>query len=80
MATKKGNREALLAALESLNDQTLRDDEFTVEDFIKEAREAGKAIIHRTARANLQSLAEKGVLNRRPIVRNGKVINAYSKP
>lgn len=80
MATKKGKREALLAALEELNDQFLRDDEFTVEEFIKEASDAGKRVSRRNAIDNLHRLVERGQLKVRQISYKSRICNAYSKP
>lgn len=79
MATKKGNREALLAALEELNDNTIREDEFTVEDFVKEALEAGKHVSRRTAFDTLQRLVDRGEYKSRQVVIKSRVCNAYSK-
>jgi hypothetical protein len=77
---KIGNKSALLTALESLNDNVQREDEFTLKEFMREASEGGKKIPEKTASEHLRRLVDDGVLSLRKICLHGKITNVYSKP
>jgi hypothetical protein len=77
---KIGNKSALLTALESLNDNVQREDEFTLKEFIQEASKDGRKLPENTAASHLRRLIELGELKSRKICLNGKISNVYSKP
>jgi Fe2+ or Zn2+ uptake regulation protein len=75
---KIGNKSALLAIIESMNYETKRDDEFTANEFLNEAKNAGKSMTLSSVRSHLQRLTEAGKLGVRRVTLNGKITNCYS--
>jgi hypothetical protein len=73
-----GKKSALLAIIESLNYGTQRDDEFTANEFMEEAKNAGKSMTLAAARSHLHRIFQEGKLNVRKITIDGKVTNCYS--
>jgi hypothetical protein len=77
---KIGSKSALIAAVESLADNKLRDGEFTCRQFRESAKQAGKQISQKTAYDHLQKLISEGKLQVRKVCLDGKITNAFSKP
>lgn len=74
-----GNKAALLAALEGINDTSLKPDEFTLNDFVNQAKSAGKIMKKSGSASHLQKLCKDGILKARKVKLDGKICNAYSK-
>lgn len=74
-----GNKAALLAALEGLNDTILKPEEFTLNDFLHQAKSAGKAMKKTGAISHLQNLCKEGILKYRKVKLDGRICYAYSK-
>jgi Fe2+ or Zn2+ uptake regulation protein len=73
-----GKKSALLAIIESMNYETKRDDEFTANEFLNEARNAGKSMTLSAVRSHLQRMSQEGKLDVRKITIDGKITNCYS--
>jgi hypothetical protein len=77
---KIGNKSALMAAIDSLNDNVRREDEFTMKEFLETAAKSGKPLPQKTASEHLRRLVDDGVLSLRKICLHGKITNVYGKP
>ena len=69
-----------MAAIESLNDNVRREDEFTMKEFLDAAAQAGKKTPPKTASEHLKRLVDDGILRIRKICLNGKITNVYREP
>jgi hypothetical protein len=76
---KIGKRETILSLLKDLDQQSLQPDEFTVHDYFVMSAESGRKRTKETAGKYLNSLVKNGQLNKRKVVINGVITNAYSK-
>ncbi len=56
----------------------IKDDEFTVKDYIDEALRNGAVVTNDAARSKLSRMVITGELNRRKIVVNSSLISVYS--
>lgn len=70
----------MMAALESVHDSGVRENEFTLHDFIKTAKQHGKDISVRAARENLSRLVKQGQLKSRKVIVHDHLSNVYSAP
>ena len=77
---KIGKRSALIAALDSIQDRDIQPGEFTITDFIKAAKESGKAISRSYATVRLKDQVDQGRLKMRKTTVNGKSTNVYGPP
>lgn len=77
---KIGKLEAMMAALEEVNDRVIRDNEFTAADFLDMAKQNGKHISRRAARERLVRLTNEGKLKMRKLLINDRITNVYSAP
>lgn len=75
---KIGNKSALLAALEGMRNEEPRDDEFTADDFFKEAKNAGKNVTLSSVRSYLKRMVDNKKLSCRKMIVNGTGTNFYS--
>jgi hypothetical protein len=80
MAKKIGNLSALQYALAELSADEKRDDEFSVDDFIRSLAAQGEPISVSSATSRLSTLITKGMLIKRKARVDGRVMNLYSKP
>jgi hypothetical protein len=88
MASNKGKRSldlatrntltALEKALEMSCDFTLRDDEFTIDDYIEKRRLREPDVTDDACRGAMTRLVARGVFSVRKIRMNGRQCNAYS--
>jgi len=88
MASNKGKRSmdqstrntlsALEKALEMSSDYALRDDEFTIDDYIENRRLREPDVTNDACRGAMTRLVARGVFTVRKIRMNGRQCNAYS--
>lgn len=79
MAKKIGNLSSLQFALSQILDEPQQADEFTVDQFLASAREQDPSMTPNKARCRLVALHNNGLLEKRHIRRNGKIMNLYRK-
>jgi hypothetical protein len=79
MAKKIGNLSSLQFALSQLVDEPQQDDEFSVMDFVNEAKKTDPKMTYTIAKNRIRSMCENNTLTKRSIRRNGKMINIYKK-
>jgi hypothetical protein len=79
MAKKIGNLSSLQFALSQLVDEPQQADEFSVMDFVDEAKKTDPKMTYNIARNRINSMRENKTLTKRSIRRNGKMINIYKK-
>jgi predicted nucleotidyltransferase len=77
---KIGKLEAMMAALEAVHDQGVRENEFTVEDFLITAKANNKGMSVRAARESLSRMVKQGKLKIRKAMVNDRLSNVYSAP
>jgi len=77
---KIGKLEAMMAALEAVHDHGVRENEFTVEDFLTTATANHKSMSVRAARESLSRLVKQGKLKIRKAMVNDRLSNVYSAP
>jgi predicted nucleotidyltransferase len=77
---KIGKIEVMMAALEAVHDQGVRENEFTVEDFLTTAKANNKGMSARAARESLSRLVKQGKLKIRKAMVNDRLSNVYSAP
>jgi hypothetical protein len=80
MAKKIGNLSALQYALAKLSTDEKRDDEFSVDDFIRSLAAQGEPVSVSSATSRLSTLITKGMLVKRKARVDGRMMNLYSKP
>lgn len=80
MAKKIGNLSALQYALAKLSTDEKRDDEFSVDDFIRSLAAQGEPVSVSSATSRLSTLITKGILIKRKARVDGRMMNLYSKP
>ena len=80
MAKKIGNLSSLQYALAKLSADEKRDDEFTVDDFIRSLAAQGEPVSVSSATSRLNTLITKGLLVKRKARMHGRTMNLYSKP
>ncbi len=80
MAKKIGNLSALQYALAKLSTDEKRDDEFSVDDFIRSLAAQGESVSVSSATSRLSTLITKGILIKRKARVDGRMMNLYSKP
>jgi len=80
MAKKIGNLSSLQYALAELSADEKRDDEFSVDDFIRSLAAQGESVSVSSATSRLNTLITKGLLVKRKARMNGRTMNLYSKP
>jgi len=80
MAKKIGNLSALQYALAKLSTDEKRDDEFSVDDFIRSLAAQGEPVSVSSATSRLSTLITKGMLIKRKARVDGRMMNLYSKP
>ena len=74
-----GNKAALMKSLlDIMPSKTIRDDEFTMDDYVTMMRQNGDTRTHEGLRSALQNLERNGKFKSRKVVVNGKERNAYS--
>jgi len=79
MAKKLGNLSSLQFALQEIIDQPQQADEFSVDDFLAEAKATDPGMTIVIARNRLQHMSERGLLKKRLVRRNGSMINLFRK-
>ena len=79
MAKKLGNLSSLQFALSQLVDEPQQDDEFSVMDFLDEAKKTDPKITYTIAKNRIGSMFENNILTKRRIRRNGTMVNLYKK-
>ena len=74
-----GNKAALMKSLMAISPvKTIRDDEFTMDDYFAMMRENGDTRSYEGLRSALQNDERNGKFKSRKVVVNGKECNAYS--
>jgi len=74
-----GNKAALMKQLVALSTPTaMREDEFTVDDYVSMMKESGIVRSREGHRCQLKMLIDEGKITSRKITLNGKSCNAYS--
>ena len=79
MAKKLGNLSSLQFALSQLVDEPQQDDEFSVMDFLNEAKKTDSKMTYTIAKNRIGSMFENNILTKRLIRRNGTMVNLYKK-
>jgi hypothetical protein len=79
MAKKIGNLSSLQFALSQLVDEPQQQDEFSADEFFVEGRKSDKNLTISMARNRLLHMFRNGLLEKRQIRKNGKMINIYRK-
>ena len=79
MAKKIGNLSSLEFALSKILDEPKRDDEFSAEDALVEAKKKNPDLTLSKIRQRLIRMEQAGLLTKRIVRRNGTIVNLYSK-
>lgn len=79
MAKKIGNLSSLQFALQQIVDEPQKPDEFSAEEFLIEGMKADRTLTITIVRNRLTQMFRNGLLTKRQIRRNGKMINLYRK-
>jgi hypothetical protein len=79
MAKKIGNMSSLQFALSNIVDEPQKPDEFSINDFLDEAKKIDKNIVLSMVRARIIRMYNEGLLTKRQIRRNGTMVNLYTK-
>jgi len=74
-----GKRDVVLGLLKGLSDESLKPDEFTVEDFVLIAKGEGREISKQKAARHLNQMAASGLLGKRHACVNAKISNVYRR-
>lgn len=74
-----GNKAALMKSLLAITPvKSIRDDEFTMDDYFAMMKQNGDARSYEGIRSALQNMERNGKFKSRKVVVNGKECNAYS--
>ena len=79
MAKKIGNLSSLQFALSQIVDEPQNQDEFSAEEFLTEGQKTDSTLTITIVRNRLIQMFRNGLLTKRQIRRNGKMINLYRK-
>jgi hypothetical protein len=79
MAKKIGNLSSLQFALQQIVDEPQKPDEFSAEEFLIEGMKSDRTLTITIVRNRLTQMFRNGLLTKRQIRRNGKMINLYRK-
>ena len=79
MAKKLGKLSSLQFALSQIVDEPQKQDEFSVEEFLIEGQKTDRTLTITIVRNRLIQMFRNGLLTKRQIRRNGKMINLYRK-
>lgn len=79
MAKKIGNLSSLQFALSQIVDEPQNPDEFSAEEFLTEGQKTDPTLTITIVRNRLIQMFRNGLLTKRQIRRNGKMINLYRK-
>ena len=79
MAKKIGNLSSLQFALQQIVDEPQKPDEFSAEEFLIEGQKTDRTLTITIVRNRLIQMFRNGLLAKRQIRRNGKMINLYRK-
>lgn len=76
---KIGKREAILSLLENLSEEGIRHDEFTTSDYLDACQEKGIRMDDRKCLKRLSKMVRDGILEKRKVLHQSRIMNAYRK-